>query len=747
MKGSIFISYRRDDAAGYAGRLYDRLVAQFGQARVFMDVEGIEPGADFVDAIERAVGSCEILIVIIGHDWLAKDPAGKRRLDEPADFVRLETATALKRGIRVVPVLVEGATIPRAEDLPADLAPLVRRQAVELNHKQWEATTGELIGTLERILGQGEAAPREAPRADASPLKEPPAQPAPRRFDRRYAAAAVVALAVAAALLFTRPWSDETPSALPVLYVTPGSVQFADQTIRAAGAPTAVKLENVGPGALHVKSVKIEGAQAPDFEVSDDRCSGRELEAGQSCSLNLIFKPQGEGARSAALAIAHDGRSVPPSIAVQGRGTAALVASAKPPASEPAVKTPAERAPVEKTPAEKAPVEKAPAEKARADVEAKPAPPKPVAPPAPPPERKPEVAAAPPRILNFESRLSERGVNLCYGVDNAASATITPFPGAVKPLMKECVSVPADASRTYVLTARNAAGALVSRSLDVEIRAKPPAAQVVTIPNLVGQSRRAALAELEKAGLESRVLEGKAEPFTSPAADSVVAQKPQAGDTLKAGGRVTLYVMPEGAPLAALSPKLPRVGDTWQYQSKSIWKNVEPKSYAHQVTAVSEREIRETMSVVGGGERASESKAFNPDARYVEWRGNGYYVVEFNPFLAAFDVLRPDSAWKSLATPAYDPFVSNWYSHGRVTGWESVTVPAGTFKALRVELNSSRQATASLAMRGAEPVRVLHVAWYAPDAKRTVKQVRTTWSATGGKLDEDTFELVRYKLQ
>ena len=100
-------------APGYAGRLYDRLAAHFGADHVFMDVQGIEPGVDFVDAIERALGSCEIMIVLIGKDWLTADSAGRRRLDDPNDFVRVETATALARGIRVVPVLVEGAEMPR----------------------------------------------------------------------------------------------------------------------------------------------------------------------------------------------------------------------------------------------------------------------------------------------------------------------------------------------------------------------------------------------------------------------------------------------------------------------------------------------------------------------------------------------------------------------------------------------------------------------------------------------------------
>jgi len=171
----IFISYRRDDSAGYAGRLYDRLMAHFGAARVFMDVEGIEPGVDFVNAIEIAVSSCQVLIVIIGDEWTTTtDAAGRRRLDDPNDFIRLETGAALKRGIRVVPVLVDGAAMPRTDELPAELQALTRRQAIEISHKQWEASTGELIRTLEKILdapGASQAPPAPLPTAPATVLQ------------------------------------------------------------------------------------------------------------------------------------------------------------------------------------------------------------------------------------------------------------------------------------------------------------------------------------------------------------------------------------------------------------------------------------------------------------------------------------------------------------------------------------------------------------------------------------------------
>jgi hypothetical protein len=119
-----------------------------------------------------------------------------------------------------------------------------------------------------------------------------------------------------------------------------------------------------------------------------------------------------------------------------------------------------------------------------------------------------------------------------------------------------------------------------------------------------------------------------------------------------------------------------------------MWKNAEERTYVHQVTAVSGREVRETMADVASGDNASESKSFGSDPRFVEWRGKGFYVVEFNPFLQVFGELQPDTAWKSLTVPLENP--SSWYSQGRVRGWDSVSVPAGSFKALRVELNSSR---------------------------------------------------------
>ena len=137
---AIFISYRRSDTEGQAGRLFDDLKQHFGEDAVFMDVAGLEAGRDFRRAIDSQVASCGVLLAIIGKQWLtATDERGVRRLDDPMDFVRLETASALKRDIPVVPVLVQGARMPHADELPDNLKDLSYRNGVELTHARWDS--------------------------------------------------------------------------------------------------------------------------------------------------------------------------------------------------------------------------------------------------------------------------------------------------------------------------------------------------------------------------------------------------------------------------------------------------------------------------------------------------------------------------------------------------------------------------------------------------------------------------------
>jgi hypothetical protein len=156
LPGRIFISYRRQETAWPARQLYDVLVEHFPAEQVFKDVDNIEPGDEFVERITAAVGSCDVLLALIGPQWLTMtDENGQRRLDNPEDYVRLEIETALTRKIRVIPILVDDARIPRANELPATLAPLVRRNAVEINPITFD--TKRLISTVQKTLAEEQA--------------------------------------------------------------------------------------------------------------------------------------------------------------------------------------------------------------------------------------------------------------------------------------------------------------------------------------------------------------------------------------------------------------------------------------------------------------------------------------------------------------------------------------------------------------------------------------------------------------
>jgi hypothetical protein len=153
-----FISYRRDDTAAYAGRLYDRLVDHFGESQVFMDVDSIEPGDDFIEAIRDAVGTCDVLLVLIGGQWLTSvDSRGQRRIDNSMDFVHVEIEAALERNVRIVPILVDRTEMPIKDDLPSALKALARRQAYEISHSQFRTESAALIERLEKAATSREA--------------------------------------------------------------------------------------------------------------------------------------------------------------------------------------------------------------------------------------------------------------------------------------------------------------------------------------------------------------------------------------------------------------------------------------------------------------------------------------------------------------------------------------------------------------------------------------------------------------
>src|ERR1700730_16306663 len=145
----VFISYRRDDSGGYTGRLYDRLRDLYPPGSLFMDVVGIQPGVDFYQAIEDAVGQCGSMVVVMGPKWLTvTDETGQRRIDNASDFVRLEIATALKRRVPVMIALVADASKPAEESLPSEMHELARVSVFLLRDTQWNADVQALVAAL-----------------------------------------------------------------------------------------------------------------------------------------------------------------------------------------------------------------------------------------------------------------------------------------------------------------------------------------------------------------------------------------------------------------------------------------------------------------------------------------------------------------------------------------------------------------------------------------------------------------------
>ena len=150
----IFISYRREDSSGHAGRLHDRLAAEFGAGTLFMDVDAIPLGSDFVKVLRREVARCDVLLAVIGPRWLqVSDEHGHRRLDDPLDPVRIEIGAALQRDIPVIPILLEDVSMPKARDLPADLKGLASRNGLNVRHASFHPDTGKLIRFLSSRRG------------------------------------------------------------------------------------------------------------------------------------------------------------------------------------------------------------------------------------------------------------------------------------------------------------------------------------------------------------------------------------------------------------------------------------------------------------------------------------------------------------------------------------------------------------------------------------------------------------------
>jgi TIR domain/PASTA domain len=298
----IFISYRREDSAGHAGRLSDRLATTFGRDRVFMDVEAIEAGVDFVEAIERAVASCDVLLAVIGREWLgSKDESGRRRLDQPGDFIRIEIAAALDRNVRVVPVLVRGGAMPDADALPQELRRLTRRQAVELRDTRWDADVEHLVATLQRALAStpvDQGADAVAPRPHPDVASQAPSASEARQAARQWRARPIVAamlgvLLIGAVLLqfgsrlFRR---DPSPGPTPVPTTTTTDTLITVPTLVGLGVTEAGQRIAAAGLKLSITDREATKAVAPGTVIRQTPAAGDKLSAGKEVMIVIAVR-------------------------------------------------------------------------------------------------------------------------------------------------------------------------------------------------------------------------------------------------------------------------------------------------------------------------------------------------------------------------------------------------------------------------------------------------------------------------
>jgi hypothetical protein len=232
-QSGVFISYRRSDAPGHAGRLRDALVLARPSLPVFMDVDSIRPGSDFAASIDRALDDTSLVLVIMGPTWATtRDSAGQLRLHDPDDFVRREVAAALGREVLTIPVLVGGASMPAAAELPPELRNLAYREAFELRDSRWGRDVADLTAYLDGVV--------------ALPKTRRLGTPPHRRPWVAITAAAAILVLVAVVVLVTRlTGSDadpvanptETPTTTAPAPTTPAPTPTGDSaTTKAAGS-------------------------------------------------------------------------------------------------------------------------------------------------------------------------------------------------------------------------------------------------------------------------------------------------------------------------------------------------------------------------------------------------------------------------------------------------------------------------------------------------------------------------------
>lgn len=249
----IFMSYRRADSAAISGRIYDRLVARFKRRNVFKDVDTIPAGVNFGDYIHQAIQECAVALVVIGHGWLdARAEDGTRRLDDPADWVRAEIETALTLGVPIIPLLVEGAEMPHATNLPESLRPLVTLNSLPVrNDPDFAHDMERVLAAVDQIVSQAKpglfhrgALPQSTEKPEALPdVSAPPktaspvsASRAPMRRNVLLAAVAAIVVVASLALLLTQG------NALGFFGPNSAATQTAARTTQAALSKTQVAM-------------------------------------------------------------------------------------------------------------------------------------------------------------------------------------------------------------------------------------------------------------------------------------------------------------------------------------------------------------------------------------------------------------------------------------------------------------------------------------------------------------------------
>jgi cold shock CspA family protein len=282
----IFISYRRLDSRVYSGRLFDRLKAHFGSDVVFMDVEGgIARGDDFSAAVERALNSVDAMVVVIGREWVScTDRTGQPRLWNADDWVRQEIAAALRRDILLVPVLVDGASMPREDELPDGIQPFARRQAAEISDNRWDYDVGEIIKTLERAVSRcGREEGRKHSQA-ASPWVR-----SLRWVGWGFAGLTAVVGSIVWGDTYFAPNSSDYKGT-----VDPPQIRLERQQSDAAIQEVTLTVTNAGKRpARFLFETRVNPQPSPGvLAINPNTCDGVAVAVGAACTAKVVFNPK-----------------------------------------------------------------------------------------------------------------------------------------------------------------------------------------------------------------------------------------------------------------------------------------------------------------------------------------------------------------------------------------------------------------------------------------------------------------------